>query len=117
MLAQAKAGMSFRKPDSDTWVLRPADEVRVGSRTEKLAKQATEFLERVVQEHPGTPWAFLAQQELRMPLGYVWDEIHTGINDPPPPRPAANNNNRPMPRDEQRRMLGPPKPKRNLKRI
>lgn len=117
MLAQAKAGMSFRKPKSDTWVLKPADEVRVGSRTEKLAEQATEVLKRVVREHPGTPWAFLAERELRVPLGYVWDEIHTGINDPPPPRPAANNNNRPMPRDDQRRMLGPPKPKRNLKRI
>lgn len=117
MLARAKSGMSFRKKDSDTWVLKPAAEVRVGSQTEKLAEQARAFLERVVQEHPGTPWAFFAERELRVPLGYTWDEIHTGINDPPPPRPAANNNNRPMPRDDQRRMLGPPKPKRNLKRI
>ena len=118
MLAQAKAGMQFQNPKSDTWVLKPSTEVRVGSQTEKLARQATELLERVVQEHPGTPWAFLAERELRVPLGYTWDEIHTGINNPPPPRPAANNNNnRPLPRDDQRRMLGPPKPKRNLKRI
>jgi len=117
MLAQAKAGMQFQNPKSDTWVLRPSTEVRVGSQTEKLAQQACEILERVVQEHPGTPWAFIAKKELQSPLGYRWDEIHTGINDPPPPRPAANNNNPPMPRDDQRRMLGPPKPKRNLKRI
>ena len=117
MLAQAKAGMQFQNPKSDTWVLRPSSEVRVGSQTEKLAQQACEILERVVQEHPGTPWAFIAKKELQSPLGYRWDEIHTGINDPPPPRPAANNNNPPMPRDDQRRMLGPPKPKRNLKRI
>ena len=116
-LAQAKAGMQFQNPKSDTWVLKPAAEVRVGSQTEKLARQASELLERVVQEHPGTPWAFLAEKELSVPLGYTWHEIHTGINDPPSPRPAANNNNRPMPRDDQRRMLGPPKPKRNLKRI
>jgi len=118
MLAQAKAGMQFQNPKSDTWVLKPSPEVRVGSQTERLARQATELLERVVQEHPGTPWAFLAERELQVPLGYRWDEIHTGINNPPPPRPAANNNNnRPLPRDDERRMLGPPKPKRNLKRI
>lgn len=118
MLAQAKAGMQFQNPKSDTWVLRPSSEVRVGSQTERLAEQARSILQRVVHEHPGTPWAFIAEKELQAPLGYRWDEIHTGINDPPPPRPAANNNNNPpMPRDDQRRMLGPPKPKRNLKRI
>lgn len=117
MLAQAKAGMPFRNPKSDTWVLVPSQELSVGSKVEKLARQATEYLERVVEEHPGTPWAFQAARELRSPLGYAWNEIHTGINDPPPPRPAANNNNPPMPRDDQRRMLTPPKERRNLKRI
>jgi len=117
MLAQAKAGMPFRNANSDTWVLVPSQELSVGSKVEKLARQATEYLERVVEEHPGTPWAFQAARELRSPLGYAWNEIHTGINDPPPPRPAANNNNPPMPRDDQRRMLTPPKERRNLKRI
>lgn len=116
MLARAKSGMQFQRPKSDTWVLRPSDIVNVGSRTEKFADQAREFLRRVIEDHPGTPWAFLAKRELGQPLGYAWDEIHTGINDPPKPRPPGNNN-APMPRDDKPRSLGPPMPKRNLKRI
>ena len=116
MLARAKSGMQFQRPKSDTWVLRPSDVVNVGSRTEKYADQAREYLRKVVEDHPGTPWAFLAKRELGQPLGYAWDEIHTGINDPPKPRPPGNNN-RPMPRDDKPRSLGPPMPKRNLKRI
>jgi hypothetical protein len=116
MLARAKSGMQFQRPKSDTWVLRPSDVVNVGSRTEKYADQAREYLRKVVEDHPGTPWAFLAKRELGQPLGYAWDEIHTGINDPPEPRPPGNNN-RPMPRDDKPRSLGPPMPKRNLKRI
>jgi hypothetical protein len=116
MLARAKSGMQFQRPKSDTWVLRPNDVVNVGSRTEKFADQAREYLRRVIEDHPGTPWAFLAKRELGQPLGYAWDEIHTGINDPPKPRPPGNNNT-PMPRDDKPRSLGPPMPKRNLKRI
>ncbi|OUV71664.1 MAG: hypothetical protein CBC98_08020 [Planctomycetaceae bacterium TMED138] len=116
MLARAKSGMQFQRPKSDTWVLRPSDVVNVGSRTEKYADQARECLRKVVEDHPGTPWAFLAKRELGQPLGYAWDEIHTGINDPPKPRPPGNNNT-PMPRDDKPRSLGPPMPKRNLKRI
>ena len=116
MLARAKSGMQFQRPKSDTWVLRPSDVVNVGSRTEKYADQAREYLRKVVEDHPGTPWAFLAKRELGQPLGYAWDEIHTGINDPPKPRPPGNNNT-PMPRDDKPRSLGPPMPKRNLKRI
>ena len=116
MLARAKFGMQFQRPKSDTWVLRPSDVVNVGSRTEKFAEQAHEYLRRVIEDHPGTPWAFLAKRELGQPLGYAWDEIHTGINDPPKPRPPGNNNS-PMPRDDKPRSLGPPMPKRNLKRI
>ncbi len=116
MLARAKSGMQFQRPKSDTWVLRPSDVVNVGSRTEKFADQAREYLRRVIEDHPGTPWALLAKRELGQPLGYAWDEIHTGINNPPKPRPPGNNNT-PMPRDDKPRSLGPPMPKRNLKRI
>ena len=116
MLARAKAGMQFKSAKSDTWALRPSDVVNVGSRTEKLAQQARIYLQRVIEDHPGTPWEFLADRELNQPLGYEWKEIHTGINDPPKPRPPGNNN-RPSPRDDKPRSLGPPMPKRNLKRI
>jgi von Willebrand factor type A domain len=117
MLAQAKLGMKFQDEKSDTWQLEPSDEVTVDSQTEKLAKQASELLERVVHDHAGTPWAQLAATELRTPLGYRWTERFTGVNTPQM-ADAGNNNNVPAPpTDDQKRKLGPPKPKRNLKNL
>jgi len=117
MLAQAKLGMKFQDEKSDTWQLEPSDDVTVGSQTEKLAKQATELLEGVVHDHTGTPWAQLAATELRTPLGYRWTERFTGVNTPQM-ADAGNNQNVPAPpTDDQKRKLGPPKPKRNLKNL
>jgi len=117
MLAQAGLGMSFKNPKSDTWRLVPSDQVKVGSATEKLAKQATELLTRVVDEHPGTPWALLAAEELRMPLGYEWTETFTDANGAKG-MAGGNNGNVPTARaDDKKKMLGPPKPKRDLKRL
>ena len=115
MLAQAKSGMKFKDATSDTWQLRPSSELSVGSQTDKLAKQATMYLERVVKDHPGTPWAHLAALELRNPLGYVWDEKHTGVNDPP--KPAGGGGGNPPPPNDNKKMLAPPKMKRPIKNI
>jgi hypothetical protein len=119
MLGQAKAGMKFQKPDSDTWQLVPADDVSgVDSRTQKLAAQAKEFLQRVVTEHPGTPWALLAAEELETPVGYRWEERHTGVNKPKMNTNTNNNNNLSAPEDDaKKKKLAPPKPKRNLKNV
>ena len=114
MLAQAKAGMKFKNPKNDTWILNPSDDVsQVGSQTERLAKQADEVLRRVVAEHPGTPWAQMAAEELRSPLGYSWEETYTGVNAPKP----GNGNGNANPGDDKKRMLAPPQPKRPLKNI
>jgi len=113
-LAQAKTGMKFKNPASDTWVLEPSDDVSaVGSQTEKLAKQAKEMLERVVKDHPGTPWALIAGEELKTPLGYAWTETHTGVNRPMDGGGGGNA----QPQDDARRNLAPPKPKRPLKNL
>jgi len=114
MLAQAKAGLKFKDPKNDTWRLVPDDDITaVGSQTEKLAAQTRTLLTRVVDEHPGTPWAHYAAVELRMPLGYRWEEAHTGVN--APRTNGGGGNNRPA--DDMRRMLTPPKPKRDVKRL
>jgi hypothetical protein len=114
MLAQAKAGMRFKNPKNDTWILNPSDDVsQVGSQTERLAKQADEVLRRVVAEHPGTPWAQMAAEELRTPLGYSWEETFSGVNSPKP----GNGNGNPNQGDDKKRMLAPPQPKRDLKKI
>lgn len=114
MLAQAKSGMKFKNPESDTWELVPSKTLSVGSQIDKTAKQATELLEKVVSEHPGTPWAHYASEEMRVPLGYEWVERHTGVNKKMP----AGGNNPPAPsKDDEKRIIAPPKPKRNLKNL
>jgi hypothetical protein len=111
MLAAAKRGMKFQRK-SDTWLLKPSDEVSTGSQLAKHAEKAKEYLTRVVEDHPGTPWALLAERELSSPLGWTWDERYDGINEPPRP-PANNNNNPPNPADDVQRMLQR-KPKRDI---
>jgi hypothetical protein len=117
MLAQAKSGMKFKDPKNDTWLLEEsADLSKAGSQTEKISQQATMLLERVVRDHPGTPWALLAAEELRRPLGYTWVERHTGVNKPKMDGgggggvPGAGV-------DDKKKMLAAPKPKRPLKNL
>lgn len=98
MLAEAKQGLKFKDERNDTWVLRPAESVTVGSALAKDAADARANLERVVAEHQGTPWALDAAQELREPLGWVWGEEFNDVagrfaraeaarNQPRPERP------------------------------
>jgi hypothetical protein len=74
MLAVLKNGKAASKPDSDTWSLKPADGIAGRSDLDKMAKTAKVLLERVVKEHPGTPWAALAKRELETPCGWEWTE-------------------------------------------
>ncbi len=117
MLAQAKTGMKFKDPKNDTWVLKPSHDVSAtGSQTAKLAKQCRTYLERMVKDHPGTPWAFLAAEELKTPLGYAWSETYTGVNKPKMGDGGGGGGN-PIPADDQARRLAPPKPARPLKNL
>jgi len=115
LLAQAKSGMRFKDPKSDTWRLVRSDVVEnAGSQIEKLAGQARAALDRVVKEHPGTPWALIAQEELRTPLGYEWREEFTGVN-VRKPDPAGGGNA--LPGDDRMRNVARPKPPRPLKNL
>ncbi len=71
-LAQLKAGKNFPDPNHTTWILRPTNDVKGDSALEKLANQAKKYLTRVTTEHPGTPWAQIANRELASPLGWEW---------------------------------------------
>lgn len=116
MLAQAKSGMKFQDPKNDTWELRPSAQMTaVGSQTEKLAKQATMLLERVVKDHPDTPWAMLAAEELKTPFGYEWKETFTGVMKKK--MDAGGGGNAGPGKDDMKRNLAPPKPKRPLKNL
>ncbi|MEQ1826036.1 MAG: vWA domain-containing protein [Pirellula sp.] len=118
MLAKAKRGMSFEKPENNTWNLKPSDKIGVDSKLEKEGKTAIELLKGVVEKHAETPWALLAQRELDHKLGWEWTESYTDLSPPKKPgnRPAANNPPAPA-QNEQARMLKPPPPKRQVTKI
>ena len=84
MLAAAKRGLKFSDNKNNTWILEPANEFTTGSQLAKAGEQAKTYLDRVVKDHPNTPWAMLAQLEMQTPLGWRWKEDYTEI-----PRPAA----------------------------
>ena len=114
MLAMVKTQGKFDPPkkeggrQNNTWLLRPADTVTTGSRSEKLAEKAKSYLARVVSDHPGTPWAMIAQRELDIPIGWTWRQSFTA---PPADRPRPNNANPPSSNPEKSMMRKPP-PKR-----
>ena len=80
---------------SNHWIFRPDSKLNYATSARKMARQATEQLERVVQEAPGTPFGVLAARELKDPLGMRI--IHKYV--PPvqrrPARPTAAAPNRP----------------------
>ena len=111
MLAQAKRGLKFKDPKNNTWVLEPSDSVSVGSDVETMSNKAKMYLQRVVDEHPDTPWALLAKQELDNKLGWEWKEDYTK---PPAARGGGGNNNPRPARDDEAMKLKRGKPKRAL---
>lgn len=112
MLAKAKGGMKFEKDDSDTWVLTPADEVTATSALEKMATQSREYLTRVREQHPGTPWAYLADRELKEPLGWKWTEKHVGYDEPRKNNGGGGGGN---PNDRLRKLEKPKPVRENVK--
>ena len=80
VLAEMKSNpKKFEKPESNQWSLVPAESVNAGAHVRKMNDKALEYLNRVITEHPGTPWAYLAKVELRDPLSWEWVEGHTPI--------------------------------------
>ena len=114
MLAMAKRGLQSKQERTNLWILRPSKSVETESEQKRMAKRAEEYLHRVIEEHPDTPWASLARRELKFPLGWKWTESY--FEPPQPRRPRQNNNNR-TPRDDERRMLEKPKPTRKVPRL
>ncbi|MFO0950491.1 MAG: vWA domain-containing protein [Isosphaeraceae bacterium] len=75
----------FTRPNSNAWRLVPDEEVHASDKAAAAGKQAVELLQKVVKEHPNTPWALLAQRELKDPLGFKWSETYV--------RPIVRNEN------------------------
>jgi hypothetical protein len=103
MLAKAKLGMAFERERNNTWILQPAGEFAASS-LERIADSAVAYLERVTHDHPGTPWAMLAERELAAPLGWRWDEGYSYL---PPRDDGGGNGGRRRP--ERPQPEGPPR--------
>ena len=100
-----KDAPKFAKPDSNAWRLVPDAEIHFSDKAAAAGKQATDLLKRVVTEHPNTPWALLAQRELKDPLGFRWIELHV--------KPIVRNNNdaaEPAKKKKAENMPKPPDP-------
>ena len=73
-------------PDTNHVQLQPAASLRGGPVSTERARIARKLLERCIDDNPGTPWAVMAERELRDPLGLSFKERFIPT---PPPRPAT----------------------------
>jgi hypothetical protein len=115
MLAIAKTKLKFQDAKSNTWVLQPADKIETGSQSANLAEEkAKTYLNRVIAEHPGTPWGMMAERpSWQHLLGWTWTEQFTPPPEPPPQMTAPDNPPPPgLPNGPQPQALAMPKPKR-----
>ena len=120
MLANMKVNPApFKDPKSNHWRLVPSEEIATGPEMRKAAGQAKEYLKKVMDEHPGTPWALLAEKELASPLGWSWQEYSEAIpgsdqfraNDEEVARLLLAEEER---REEMRKQAAKPRPVPNL---
>jgi hypothetical protein len=75
MMAQMKvAPREFAKQGNNTWLLKSSPKVETGPTIRKIVEKATMYLSRVVDDHPGTPFAYLAEIELQAKMGWTWKE-------------------------------------------
>lgn len=80
MLATMKVSpKSFTSEKNNMWRLVPAADILTGPTMRKAAASAKGYLKRVIDDHPGTPWAMLAEREMDMELGWAWKEYSEQI--------------------------------------
>ncbi len=79
----------FSNPKYNAWRLVPDEAIQYSEKAEAASREAHALLDRVIREHPMTPWALLAQRELKDPFGFKWVETYV------PPR-LRNNENAPV---------------------
>jgi hypothetical protein len=85
----------------NAWRLVPHSAVQYSEKAAAAGREAQALLHRVIDEHPTTPWALLAQRELKDPFGFKWEETYV------PPRPRNNEN---AAAQRKRQIAAPSKP-------
>jgi hypothetical protein len=81
-----KDPQKFSSSKFNAWRLVPDQEIQYSGKAAVAARDAQSLLRRVVEDHPATPWALLAQRELENPFGFKWMETYV------PPRPRSRDN-------------------------
>ena len=74
MLAALKRGKTFENPGSTMWVLEADDSISIATSLQNISDRAREHLQRVIDDHPNTPWSMMAARELETPIGWKWTE-------------------------------------------
>ena len=101
LLADMKTNpRKFEREGSNMWTLRASQTVDAGAKVKIMHDKATEYLNRVIKDHPSTPWARLAAVELKEPFGWSW---HEGVM--PVPRQGQPNTNGPRFAPEDREQM------------
>ena len=90
----------FSNPKSNAWRLVPDEAIQYSKNAAAAGEEAQSLLRRVVDDHPATPWALLAQRELENPLGFKWNETYVR------PRPRMND----AEAAKQKKNMNQPKP-------
>ena len=75
MLAAMKSSpQPFEGNGNNEWRLTASSLIDTGPQMRNAAEAAREYLKRVIDEHPGTPWEKLAVRELGQDMGWEWQE-------------------------------------------
>ena len=110
IVAEAKGGLKAKS----RWILEPSgNSDLLNGLLREQSESAKKYLETVVQEFPHTPWALMAQDELKVPFAYKWVESH----DQPKAKDGKNTDKPGGPRDEKKKKGPFIAPKRALQRI
>lgn len=102
ILAEMKASpKKFEVAENNQWILQPSETINAGANVRRMHDKAVEYLNRVINEHPDTPWALMAKMEISEPLGWEWKEGRM----PVPQMENGDNGRRPQfaPEEEERR--------------
>lgn len=73
----------FSMDRSNTWLLLADDSAKPSLQTKNLVAEGTAYLRRVIAQHPNTPFAYVAEAELKRGVGWKWEESHRVYNEPP----------------------------------
>jgi hypothetical protein len=81
MLAQMKqAPLAFENPaEQNQWMLVAGEEIDTGPQMRQAAEDARTYLKRVIDEHPDTPFARIAERELSTDMGWRWQPSYFPI--------------------------------------